>query len=109
MVGYAEHMQEVTPQEGLARVQGGALLVDVREQNEYDEIHAQGARLIPLSEFEDRYTELPADQDLVMICRSGARSGRAAQFLLNNGYTRVVNLQGGTLAWDEAGLPVDRA
>ncbi|WP_028306083.1 rhodanese-like domain-containing protein [Deinococcus ficus] len=102
-------MQEVTPQEGLARVQGGALLVDVREQNEYDEVHAQGARLIPLSEFESRYAELPQDQEIVLICRSGARSGRATQFLMDQGYTRVANLQGGTLAWDEAGLPVDRA
>ena len=60
---------------------------------------------MPLSEFETRYSELPKDQALVMICRSGARSGRAAQYLLDNGYSNVSNLTGGTLAWQEAGLP----
>lgn len=87
-------------------VQEGALLVDVREPAEYAEIHAEGALLVPLSEFEARYSELPKDRDLVMICRSGARSARAGQYLLEHGYKDVVNLAGGTLAWAEAGLPV---
>lgn len=98
-------MEEVTPQEGLRRVQQGAVLVDVRELNEYQDVHAEGALLVPLSEFEARYSELPADQELVMICRSGARSARAAEFLMQHGYGKVVNLQGGTLAWVDAGLP----
>lgn len=86
-------------------VQEGALLVDVREGHEYEEVHAEGARLLPLSEFEARYGELPQDRPLVMICRSGARSARAGQFLLDHGYGNVVNLAGGTLAWAEGGLP----
>ncbi|GHF30003.1 hypothetical protein GCM10017781_02560 [Deinococcus metalli] len=86
-------------------MQAGALLVDVREQNEYDDVHADGAQLIPLSEFEARYTELPKDADLVMICRSGARSARAGEFLAQHGYSKVANLTGGTNAWVEAGLP----
>lgn len=98
-------MEDVTPQEGQRRVQDGALLVDVREQNEYDVVHAEGATLLPLSEFETRYAELPRDRDLVMICRSGARSARAGEFLVQQGYGRVVNLAGGTNAWVEAGLP----
>ncbi|MFC4636744.1 rhodanese-like domain-containing protein [Deinococcus hohokamensis] len=98
-------MEEVTPQEGQRRVQQGALLIDVREQNEYDEVHAEGAQLIPLSEFEARAGELPRDRELVMICRSGARSARAGQFLLDQGHTQVVNLAGGTMAWVDAGLP----
>lgn len=98
-------MEEVTPQEGQRRVQQGALLVDVREQNEFDEIHAEGAQLIALSEFEARAGELPRDRELVMICRSGARSARAGQYLLDQGYSSVVNLAGGTLAWVDAGLP----
>ncbi len=88
-------------------VQEGALLVDVREPNEYAEVHAEGALLVPLSEFEARYAELPRDRELVMICRSGARSARAGRYLLENGYTNVVNLAGGTLAWAEAGLPTE--
>ncbi|WP_034358183.1 rhodanese-like domain-containing protein [Deinococcus phoenicis] len=101
----ADSLKDVSPAEGRKLVQAGALLVDVREPNEYEEIHAQGAILLPLSEFEARYAELPKGRELVMICRSGARSARAGQYLLDNGYTRVVNLEGGTLAWADAGLP----
>ncbi|KQR40960.1 rhodanese-like domain-containing protein [Deinococcus sp. Leaf326] len=98
-------MKEANPTEGHQMVQDGALLVDVREQGEYDQIHAEGAVLLPLSEFEARYAELPKDRPLVMICRSGARSARAGEFLLANGYGDVTNLAGGTQAWAEAGLP----
>ncbi|GAA5512251.1 thiosulfate sulfurtransferase GlpE [Deinococcus carri] len=103
----ADSLKDVSPTEGQQRVQGGALLVDVREPNEYQDVHAQGAQLLPLSEFEARYAELPRDRELVMICRSGARSARAGQYLLDHGYTRVVNLEGGTLAWQDAGLPTE--
>lgn len=101
-------MKEVSPTEGQQMVQDGAVLVDVREPNEYDELHAEGALLLPLSELEARYAELPKDKPLLMICRSGARSARAGDFLLQNGYGDVTNLAGGTLAWNEAGLPVVR-
>ena len=82
--------------------------MDVREPNEYQEVHAQGAALLPLSEFESRFSELPRDRPIVMICRSGARSARAGEYLLGQGYSDVTNLAGGTLAWNEAGLPVER-
>ena len=55
-----------------------------------------------------RYRELPQDRPLLMICRTGARSGQATAFLLANGWTDVVNVAGGTLAWERAGLPVRR-
>ncbi|SEJ22306.1 Rhodanese-related sulfurtransferase [Deinococcus reticulitermitis] len=98
-------MKEVTPAEGQRLVQQGALLVDVREPDEYEAVHAEGAQLMPLSEFEARASELPKDRPLVMICRSGARSARAGEWLLEQGYSDVVNLQGGTNAWVEDGLP----
>ena len=98
-------IEDVSPQEGLARVQEGALLIDVREAGEYSEVHAEGARLIPLSEFQERYAEIPKDKELVMICRSGARSARAGSFLKEQGYQNVVNLAGGTMAWVGEGLP----
>lgn len=96
-------IEEITPREALERQQGGALLVDVREADEYREVHAQGARLLPLSELEARAGELPG-QELLMICRSGARSLRAAEYLAAQGH-RAVNVSGGTNAWVEAGLP----
>lgn len=89
------------------RVESGALLVDVREQNEFDESRIPGSILIPLSEFQIRYTELPKDKEIVMQCRSGARSGRTTEFLLQQGYTQVSNMAGGILAWNEAGLGVE--
>lgn len=101
-------LKEASPQEGQKLVQQGALLVDVREPNEYAEVHAEGALALPLSELETRYGELPTNRPLVMICRSGARSARAGEFLLQHGYDDVTNLTGGTLAWAEAGLPVVR-
>lgn len=98
-------MQELTPQEAQARLNSGALLIDVREQDEYDEVHAQPAQLLPLSELESRYQELPQDKELILICRSGARSARALQFLQSKGYSQLVNLKGGTEAWVNSDLP----
>lgn len=100
-------MKEVTPQEGLTLIEQGALLVDVREPDEFAEVHAAGARLVPLGELSERWEELPK-QPLVLICRSGVRSARAAEFLETKGY-EVINLAGGTQAWQEAGLPVETA
>ena len=84
------------------------LLVDVREPNEIHEVRAEGVIVMPLSTFTARYVELPRDRPLLMICRSGARSGQAAAFLLSNGWTDVTNVTGGTLAWLQEGLPVRR-
>jgi rhodanese-related sulfurtransferase len=93
--------------EAKTRVDNGALLVDVREQHEFDEARIPGSILIPLSQFQARFEELPKDKEIVMQCRSGARSGQSTEFLLNNGYTNVVNMAGGILAWQEAGLPTE--
>jgi rhodanese-related sulfurtransferase len=87
---------------------GAPLLVDVREPNEYVEVRAEGAVLLPLSRFMERHRELPTDRPLLMICRSGARSAQATAFLLGNGWTNVTNVAGGTLAWLAAGLPARR-
>ncbi len=105
--GYAGRMEEVNPTEGRRRVQGGALLLDVREPDEYAEVHAEDAQLMPLSSLENSYQQLDQGRDLVVICRSGARSARAAQFLLERGY-HAVNLEGGTQAWEAQDLPVEK-
>ncbi len=75
-------------------------LLDVRRPDE----HARGnigGKLIPVDQLPSRMSEITADKDapLVVYCRSGARSGRAVQFLIANGYTGAVNLRGGMLAW----------
>lgn len=93
---------EIDVHETKTRMADGAVLVDVREQNEFDAERIPNSILIPQSEFAARFEELPKDKALIMQCRSGARSGRAAEFLLNNGYENVVNMAGGILAWKEA-------
>ena len=96
----------ITPEEAQTRLQHGAVLVDVRERDEFDAARAPGAKLIPLSEFAARVTELPKDKEVVLICAGGVRSARAAEYAEAQGYT-VTNLEGGMNAWAAAGLPVE--
>ena len=78
------------------------LFIDVREPHEY-EAYNIGARLIPLDEVPDHLEELQqTDKDIVIHCRSGARSGRAQAYLLDNGCSNVYNVSGGVLAWQDA-------
>jgi len=79
-------------------------LIDVREEYEFDEFNI-GAQLIPVGELPDRLDEIKADKDaeIILHCRSGARSGRAQAYLESEGYTHVRNVVGGMLAWQAAG------
>ena len=94
----------------VAGVKNEVRLVDVREPSEYEGLlgHIAGAELVPLSTVEEAAGRWPRETELVMVCRSGARSGRAAAQLARKGFPRVMNLRGGMLAWNEAGLPVVR-
>ena len=96
---------QITPQDAVARAEGGALLLDVREPDEWAAGHAPGAMHLPLGELGARVDELPKDRPIVAVCRVGGRSGKAAEALVNAGYD-VVNLAGGMRAWDAAGQPV---
>ena len=82
------------------------LLVDVREVGEFVAVRAAGAALLPMSTILPRLDELPRDRELLLICRSGARSNQVAHYLAANGWTNVANVSGGLLAWERAGLPV---
>ncbi len=88
----------------------GALLLDVREPNEYAEIHAPNSTLIPLGQLKTRFNELAAykDKSIAVICRSGVRSAAATQLLLDVGYGHASNVRGGIIAWERAGLAVSR-
>jgi adenylyltransferase/sulfurtransferase len=74
-------------------------LVDVREPNEFQINRIPGAVLIPLGEVPRRYRELNPDDEIVVSCKVGVRSARAADFLRSVGFTRVLNLRGGILEW----------
>lgn len=88
----------------------GALLLDVRQPEEYAAVHAVGAKLIPLGELPYRLNELKQfkDKPVAVICRSGRRSARGADILRGAGFSQVTNVEGGTNAWESAGLPVVR-
>lgn len=97
---------EITVDDVEAWLADGAQLVDVREVWEYDAGHLPGAVNIPMGEVLGRLAELRAP--LVLVCASGARSGRVAEYLDNNGFGKVANLLGGTIAWAEGGRAVVR-
>ena len=84
------------------------ILIDVREQWEYDEGHIPGITLIPMSEIAGRLDEVSTDKEIIVTCRSGNRSGQVTEFLRTNGFDNVHNMQGGILAWQQAGYPVER-
>ncbi len=100
-------VKEICPTTTQQWVTKGAVLVDVREEEEVAQLAFDVPKIIniPLSEFEERFTEIPNDKDVVVVCRSGGRSLRAAGFLVNHGYTQVVNMQHGIVRWVQKGFP----
>lgn len=99
---------EVDVEEGQRRFDAGALLLDVREPEEWDAGHVEGSRWIPLGDLAARYDELPNDREIVVLCRSGGRSAKATDALLQRGYS-ANNLAGGAQAWAANGHPLVRA
>jgi phage shock protein E len=84
------------------------LILDVREQSEYDAGHIPGVTLIPLNDVPNRLSEIPKDKPVIVTCRSGNRSGQATDFLRQQGYTNVHNMTGGLNAWQQAGYAVQK-
>ncbi len=96
----------ITVQDASERFDQGTFLLDVRESSEWNEAHIDGAVLIPLGELSARMNELPADQDILIICRSGNRSGQARDLLRAAGFSQTTSITGGINGWISAGLPV---
>ncbi len=93
---------DITP----AQLADDAVMLDVREQNEWNAGHAPFAVHIPLSELPNRLDELPSDEStLAVVCRSGGRSSQAVVWLLQQGFD-VVNVDGGMKGWESAGKPM---
>jgi rhodanese-related sulfurtransferase len=85
------------------------LLVDVREPDEFARGHIPRARLISLSALGAALRGWDPMMEIILVCRSGQRSGTAAEAMASAGFHRVMNLAGGMLAYEAAGLPVERA
>jgi sulfur-carrier protein adenylyltransferase/sulfurtransferase len=102
-------IREISATEASERRAAGATIVDVREQVEWDAGHIPGAVLVPLGVLgADIEAAIPdKDTEIVVQCRSGARSARGTDLLQQLGYTNVVNLAGGILDWQAQGLPVE--
>ena len=93
-----------------AVVSGGAdfQLIDVREYPEYAAGRIRGARLIPLGQIEQRAAEIDRARSIYFVCRTGRRSGEAQKKLKSLGFEEVINVEGGMVAWEQAGLPVEK-
>ena len=102
-------IREINPPEAHSRHQAGATLIDVREQVEWDAGHIPGAVFIPLGQLDQAIATAVPDKDteIILQCRSGARSGRGTAQLQALGYTNVVNLAGGILHWEADKLPIE--
>jgi rhodanese-related sulfurtransferase len=86
-----------------AQVDQNVFLLDVREPDEWAAGHAPDAHHIPMMEVPARVAEIPADADVVVVCRSGGRSGQVVGYLMNQGWDNLRNLDGGMRSWAAAG------
>ncbi|MBT8213258.1 MAG: rhodanese-like domain-containing protein [Acidimicrobiia bacterium] len=98
----------VDPTEARSRIDEGALLVDIREQNEWDRVRIPGAELKPMSTVQEWFQDLPRDRDIVLQCQTGNRSGSLTEALMHQaGFDNVYNLTGGIVAWARAGFDIE--
>jgi rhodanese-related sulfurtransferase len=103
-------VQDVSPEQ-VQKNQNQVILIDVRENDEWvGELgHISSAKLINLGSLPGKTSEVPRDKTVVLICRSGGRSARAASYLKEQGYENVYNMLGGMLLWNQKGFPVERS
>lgn len=97
--------KELSPEEAekLLKEDPNSLVLDVRTPIEWDNFHLEdfNVRLIPVQELQDRFNELQDKNQLIVVtCRAGVRGAAASEFLSNNGFTNIVNVQGGLLSWN---------
>lgn len=100
---------DISPQQAVQLMSHeDGVILDVREDKEYQSGHIMGSIHIPLSSLSSRVSELKKykDNNVVLGCRSGSRSGRACGILKKNGFEKVHNLRGGVLAWEKDNLPM---
>ncbi|HEX2908800.1 MAG TPA: rhodanese-like domain-containing protein [Phototrophicaceae bacterium] len=98
---------EVSVAEAVSLRDAGAFVLDVRRQDEWDEFHLANSTLIPLDELTNRLAELPRDEKILVVCRSGNRSGQARTLLLEAGFTQVTSMAGGLTEWRALGYAVE--
>jgi rhodanese-related sulfurtransferase len=88
------------------KYQLSSFFLDVRSQEEWDQVHIANSTLIPLDELQNRLSELPKDRDIVVVCLSGHRSEEGVTILRNAGFSQATCMTGGLTAWKAAGYPL---
>lgn len=100
-------IQNMSPREVKALIgTKGVTIIDVREAAEYKEGHIAQAKLMPLGTVTNHVAELTKYDKVIVVCRSGNRSGMACRTLRSNGVKNLINMSGGMMAWAQAGLPI---
>jgi rhodanese-related sulfurtransferase len=104
-------MKTISPAEleKILVAQPSASLIDVRTPVEFAEVHVPQARSVPLDELKPGALQLPKDQPVYLLCRGGQRATKAAEKFAKEGFSQPIVVEGGTLAWIEANLPVTRS
>lgn len=97
--------REISVAQAAEKRTAGAFILDVREPSEWEQGHIPEATLIPLGQLESRLNELPKDQEIVVVCRSGNRSATGRDILLQAGFPQVTSMAGGMNDWTAQGLP----
>lgn len=98
---------EISVDEAYQLYQEGTFFLDVRTQEEWDDFHAPNSTLIPLDQLGSRLNELPQDEQIVVVCRSGNRSQAGRDILLSNGFEGATSMSGGLNEWRSAGYPIE--
>lgn len=103
-----EKAKEICPTTTNNKVVEGVFLVDVREKEEVNELSFDVSNIIhiPLTEFENRYTEVPKDKEVVLVSKNGVNSLKATYFLMNHGWSNAMNMQHGLIRWVQKGFPI---
>ena len=101
----ANYPLEISVEEAVAKRDSGAFILDVRQPAGWNEFHVPDSTLIPLGELSARVDELPKDQEIVVVCRSGNRSAQGRDILLDAGFAQVTSMAGGLTQWRAAGYP----
>jgi rhodanese-related sulfurtransferase len=103
-------VKEVSPSTALSMIRKGALLVDVRETGEINRkaFDVSDFMSVPMSKFQSRIHEIPAERQIILACHSGSRSNMASRMLVNHGHRKVHNLQYGMIQWEREGMPVKK-
>ncbi|MFO7538923.1 MAG: rhodanese-like domain-containing protein [Chloroflexota bacterium] len=102
----AVYPAEISVADAVTMRESGVFFLDVREQVEWDSFHIPDSTHIPLGQLSQRLSELPPDQEIVVVCRTGNRSQEGRTILQAAGWDQVTSMAGGVVDWQAAGYPI---